>query len=180
MISSSEQVEEIVKVNFLGEVYAIDFVLPSMLLRKLRSQIRRYREPRRDLPELPLEEAYNASKAALAIYLEGLRPALRRRGIAVTTVFPGFVHTPLLGCDDGLHGNPTTVRLDRDRDPRPRRRSPGRSSKRRRVCCFHRTTTSSCLCRSIASRGRPGLDQGIASHTCDPGGECPKALCGRS
>ncbi len=29
-------------------------------------------------------------------YLESLRPALRRRGVLVTTVFPGFVQTPLL------------------------------------------------------------------------------------
>jgi short-subunit dehydrogenase len=29
-------------------------------------------------------------------YLESLRPSLRRRGIAVTTVLPGFVRTPLM------------------------------------------------------------------------------------
>jgi hypothetical protein len=31
------------------------------------------------------------------IGLEGLRPARRRRGVVVTTSFPGFVRTPLLG-----------------------------------------------------------------------------------
>jgi short-subunit dehydrogenase len=29
-------------------------------------------------------------------YLESLRPPLRRRGILVTTVLPGFVNTPLM------------------------------------------------------------------------------------
>src|SRR5262249_36774264 len=38
---------------------------------------------------------YSASKAALSTYLEGLRPALKRRGIRVTTVCPGFVRTGL-------------------------------------------------------------------------------------
>ena len=38
---------------------------------------------------------YSASKAALTTYLEGLRPALKRRGVTVTTVFPGFVRTAM-------------------------------------------------------------------------------------
>jgi short-subunit dehydrogenase len=39
--------------------------------------------------------AYSASKAALSTYLEGLRPALKRRGVGVTTVYPGFVRTAM-------------------------------------------------------------------------------------
>lgn len=39
--------------------------------------------------------AYSASKAAFATFLESLRPALRRRGIAATTCYLGFVRTPL-------------------------------------------------------------------------------------
>lgn len=39
--------------------------------------------------------AYNASKAFEAIYLDGLRLRLERRGIYVTTVLPGFVETPM-------------------------------------------------------------------------------------
>jgi short-subunit dehydrogenase len=45
---------------------------------------------------VPFSAAYSASKAGLINYLEALRPALRRRGVAVTTVLPGFVRTPLL------------------------------------------------------------------------------------
>lgn len=40
--------------------------------------------------------AYNASKAFEAIYLDGLRLRLERRGIKVTTFLPGFVETPMV------------------------------------------------------------------------------------
>ncbi len=44
----------------------------------------------RGMPWMP---GYSASKAAIATYLEGLRPALKRRGVRITTVYPGFVRT---------------------------------------------------------------------------------------
>ncbi|MDX1663617.1 MAG: SDR family NAD(P)-dependent oxidoreductase [Candidatus Promineifilaceae bacterium] len=40
--------------------------------------------------------AYHASKGGLSIYLESLRNRLSRRGVAVTTIKPGFVDTRLL------------------------------------------------------------------------------------
>src|SRR5262249_27681972 len=43
----------------------------------------------------PIVSGYVATKAALATLLEGLRIDLRPFGIAVTTVRPGFVRTPL-------------------------------------------------------------------------------------
>src|SRR5438874_2459247 len=46
----------------------------------------------RGLPWMP---GYSASKAALTTYLEALRPALKRRGVTVTTVYPGFVRTAM-------------------------------------------------------------------------------------
>lgn len=44
---------------------------------------------------LPGESAYCSSKAALNTFLEGLRIQLRDKGVAVTTVCPGFVETPM-------------------------------------------------------------------------------------
>jgi short-subunit dehydrogenase len=44
---------------------------------------------------LPAESGYCASKAAVNTYMEGLRIQLRSRGIAVTTICPGFVKTPM-------------------------------------------------------------------------------------
>ena len=132
-----EQVEDIFKVNFLGVVYTIDCLLPSMLLRKsghivgIASLAAIY--------GLPLEEAYNASKSALATYLEGLRPALRRRGVAVTTVFPGFVHTPLL---EGVMVSMGIRRLFGSIETEAATSKITRAIlQRRRVCCFPRTTT---------------------------------------
>jgi len=89
-----EQMEAIVRVNLLGAVYAIDTVLPDMLARKSGHIVAL--SSLAGCRGMPFSAAYSASKAALATYLESLRPPLRRRGIAVTTVLPGFVRTPLM------------------------------------------------------------------------------------
>lgn len=86
--------EEILQVNFLGVVFAIEAVLPGMLERR-RGQIVGIVSLSAVCP-LPFENAYSASKAALASYLQSLRPPLRRRGVEVTSVFPGIIRTPLL------------------------------------------------------------------------------------
>ena len=44
---------------------------------------------------LPGESGYTSSKAAVNNFMEGLRIQLRGRGIAVTTICPGFVRTPM-------------------------------------------------------------------------------------
>jgi short-subunit dehydrogenase len=88
------ETEAILQVNLLGVAYAIDAVLPSMLKRG-RGHIVAL-SSLAGCRGMPFSAGYSASKAALATYLESLRPALRRRGIAVTTVFPGFVRTPLM------------------------------------------------------------------------------------
>jgi short-subunit dehydrogenase len=132
-----EQVEEILKVNFLGVVYTIDCLLPSMLLRKSGHIVGI--ASLAAICGLPMEEAYNASKAALAIYLEGLRPALRRRGIAVTTIFPGFVRTPLL---DAVVLSMGIRHVFGSIEPATATAKITQAIlKRRRVCSFPRTTT---------------------------------------
>jgi short-subunit dehydrogenase len=88
------EAEDILRVNLLGVAYAIDAVLGGMLARGrghivALSSLAACRG-------VPFSAAYCASKAALVTYLESLRPALRRRGITVTTVLPGFVRTPLM------------------------------------------------------------------------------------
>ncbi len=81
------------EVNVLGVAYAIEAVLPGMFARGSGhlvgiSSVAAYR----GLPWMP---GYSASKAAVATYLEGLRPALKRRGVHVSTVYPGFVRTAM-------------------------------------------------------------------------------------
>jgi len=44
---------------------------------------------------LPGSGAYSASKAALINYLESLRIEMKPFGIHVTTIAPGFIHTPM-------------------------------------------------------------------------------------
>ena len=86
-------IEKMMRVNVLGVIYAIEAVLPQMLQRRRGhlaavSSLAAYKG-------LPGESAYCASKAAVNTYLEGLRIHLRDRGIAVTTLCPGFVRTPM-------------------------------------------------------------------------------------
>ncbi len=91
-------IEAMVRVNLLGVVYSLEAVLPEMLRRgqghvaAISSQAA--------YKGLPGESAYCASKAAVNTYLEGLRIHLRDKGIAVTTVCPGFVHTPMTAVNE--------------------------------------------------------------------------------
>jgi len=85
--------ERLFRVNFFGVLYAIEAVLPDMLRRGSGhlvgiSSLAAYKG-------LPGEASYTSSKAALNNYLEGLRIQLQDRGVAVTTVCPGFVRTPM-------------------------------------------------------------------------------------
>jgi short-subunit dehydrogenase len=89
-----EQTEALMRVNLLGVAYAIDAVLPDMLARGSGHIVAL--SSLAGCRGMPFSAAYSASKAALANYLESLRPSLLRRGIAVTTVLPGFVRTPLM------------------------------------------------------------------------------------
>ena len=81
------------EINVLGVARTIEAVLPGMFARGAGhivgiASVAGYR----GLPWMP---GYSASKAALAIYLEGLRPGLKRRGVRITTVYPGFVRTAM-------------------------------------------------------------------------------------
>jgi short-subunit dehydrogenase len=84
---------QMLEVNVLGVARTIDAVLPGMFARGRGhvvgiSSMASYR----GMPWMP---GYSASKAALATYLEALRPALKRRGVTITTVYPGFVRTAM-------------------------------------------------------------------------------------
>jgi 3-oxoacyl-[acyl-carrier protein] reductase len=89
-----DKLEALMRVNFLGVVYAIDAVLDDMLKRR-RGQIVGV-SSLAGCRGMPFSAGYSASKTALLRYLESLRPALAKRGVAVTTVCPGFVRTPLM------------------------------------------------------------------------------------
>jgi short-subunit dehydrogenase len=91
-------VENMIRINLLGVVYSIEAVLPEMLRRgrghlAAVSSLAAYKG-------LPGESGYCASKAGLNAYMEGLRIHLRERGIAVTTICPGFVKTPMTAANE--------------------------------------------------------------------------------
>ena len=90
-------VEATFRVNVLGVIYAIEAVLPGMLARRQGHLLAV--SSLAGFKGLPGESAYCASKAAVNAYLEGLRIALRPRGVAVTTVCPGFVATSMTPMD---------------------------------------------------------------------------------
>ena len=90
---NTAEVAHMFQVNVLGMIHAIDAVLPEMLERKQGhiagiSSLGAYKG-------IPGEQGYAASKAAMNTYLEGLRVQLRKRGIAVSTICPGFIKTPM-------------------------------------------------------------------------------------
>ncbi len=91
-------VERMNAVNFLGVVHAFDAVLTGMLQRGAGhlvaiSSISAYKG-------MPGFTGYTASKAAVNSYCEGLRIELRKTGVAVTTVCPGFIDTPMTKPND--------------------------------------------------------------------------------
>jgi NAD(P)-dependent dehydrogenase (short-subunit alcohol dehydrogenase family) len=84
---------EVLETNVLGLVNAFQpFVAPMRAARRGTfagiASIAGFRG-------LPGSGAYSASKAAAITYLESLRVELRRSGIAVVTVCPGYIATPM-------------------------------------------------------------------------------------
>jgi short-subunit dehydrogenase len=92
-------------VNLVGVAHSIEAVLPGMIARGQGhivgvASMAGYRG-------FPWMISYSASKAALIAYLEALRPGLRRRGVTVTTVCPGFVRTRM--CTDVPYQRPVKM-----------------------------------------------------------------------
>jgi short-subunit dehydrogenase len=88
-----EQVERMIRVNLFGVIHAIEAVMPAMLARgsghlAAVASLAAYKG-------FPGQAGYCASKAAIKIYMESLRIQLRDRGVAVTTICPGFIRTSM-------------------------------------------------------------------------------------
>ncbi|MEX2286444.1 MAG: SDR family NAD(P)-dependent oxidoreductase [Planctomycetaceae bacterium] len=90
---SVDDFEAMVRVNYLGVVYAIEAVLPEMLARG-RGHLAAV-SSQGAYKGMPGSAGYCASKAAVSTFMESLRIELRNRGIAVTTICPGFVRTEM-------------------------------------------------------------------------------------
>ncbi len=90
---NASEVGDVITINVLGVVNSVAAVLPSMLERGAGhlvaiSSLASYRG-------MPKSGAYSASKAAVSTFFESLRVDLRRSGVAVTVIHPGFIRTPM-------------------------------------------------------------------------------------
>ena len=84
---------DIMLVNAVGKIATVEPLLPRMQARQrghvvLVSSLASFFAS-------PTGPAYAASKAAVRLYGEGLRPRLARDGVDLSVVCPGFVDTPL-------------------------------------------------------------------------------------
>ena len=87
------QLREIVDTNINGTFNTVNPLIPYMQERKagqivLMSSMAGFR----GMPNAP---AYSTSKVAVRAYGDALRPLLKKDGISVSIIFPGFVRTPL-------------------------------------------------------------------------------------
>lgn len=97
-LEGPEQVRHLFAVNVDGVVNTVLPAIDGMIDRKrgqiaLMSSLAGYR----GFPGAP---AYSASKAAVKGWGEALRPGLRREGVGVSVICPGFVRTPMTAVND--------------------------------------------------------------------------------
>jgi len=90
---SEEQLRQIIGINLIGMFNTVNPLIPRMKKRRaghivLMSSMAGFRG-------LPTAPAYSTSKVAVRAYGDALRPLLKEDGITVSTIFPGFVKTPL-------------------------------------------------------------------------------------
>jgi NAD(P)-dependent dehydrogenase (short-subunit alcohol dehydrogenase family) len=90
---NAEGVEAQIRVNLIGVSNSVGAVLPGMIERRhghlvAISSLASYRG-------LPKMAGYCASKAGVSALMEALRVELAPLGVAVTTVCPGWIRTPL-------------------------------------------------------------------------------------
>lgn len=106
---SIEELRQIVDINFVAACRTVHTALGPMRRRR-RGQIALV-SSLAGMRGLPYSPGYCASKAALITYAEALRAWLRRDGIEVAVILPGFVDTPMAARVNG----PRPMMLTADR-----------------------------------------------------------------
>lgn len=89
----ADEAEQVMRVNYFSIVRMTEAVLPAMLAAGRGkivavSSLAAYRG-------MPGSGAYNASKAAVTIFMESIRTELGSRGIDAITIAPGFIRTDM-------------------------------------------------------------------------------------
>jgi NADP-dependent 3-hydroxy acid dehydrogenase YdfG len=88
-----DAVRAVLAVNLHGVLNTLDPLVPAMVARA-RGHLAVIGSLG-GIRALPSSPAYSAAKAAVHAYAEALRPRLRRHGVTVSIIAPGFVETPL-------------------------------------------------------------------------------------
>ena len=101
-------VKQVMDVNFLGAVNAVNAVLPGML-EKGSGQLVAI-SSLAGIRGLRKSAAYCASKAAMTIFFESVRLDVKDKGVDVTIIQPGFIRTPLTA--DRANRMPYLMELD--------------------------------------------------------------------
>jgi len=94
-----DSVERVTQVNYLGFARCVYAALPLLLKSEKQPHLVGISSASAYFG-LPRAEAYGASKAALSYFLDSLRVDLHHKGVVVSTVYPGFVDTPLTRKND--------------------------------------------------------------------------------
>jgi NAD(P)-dependent dehydrogenase (short-subunit alcohol dehydrogenase family) len=94
-ISKMEQatIDHVMAVNFGGTVNVTRAFLPALLGRGEGAVVNV--SSMGALAPVPGQSAYGASKAAVALFTQGLRVELRKTGVTVSVVYPGGVNTEI-------------------------------------------------------------------------------------
>jgi short-subunit dehydrogenase len=92
-VEGDAQFRAIMEINLDGTFNTVNPLIPRMVARRkgqiaLMSSMAGFR----GMPNAP---AYSTSKVAVRAYGEALRPLLKKDGVEVSVIFPGFVRTPL-------------------------------------------------------------------------------------
>jgi NAD(P)-dependent dehydrogenase (short-subunit alcohol dehydrogenase family) len=90
----AERAEQVFATNVIGASHTLAAVLPAMVARK-RGRVCAV-SSMGALLALPGGGAYCASKAAIAMLMKSIRLDVERHGVRATTVFPGYVDTPMI------------------------------------------------------------------------------------
>jgi len=92
-INNPQQFDEVVDTNIKGVFATVNPLIPKMIERKsgqivLLSSLAGF-------VGMPSAVAYSVSKVTVKAYGDAIRPLLRDYGIKVSTIFPGFIRTPM-------------------------------------------------------------------------------------
>jgi short-subunit dehydrogenase len=98
-IEPSEASHALMETNVLGVLNSVQPILPRMMDRG-SGQIGIVSSIAAFIP-LPDAPSYSASKSAILNYGLGLRSALRRSGVGVSVICPGYVETPMMEQESG-------------------------------------------------------------------------------